>query len=67
MRAVIVLLCVSLAACGEPDFDERYAEREKQLASEAAAMERELDRRMTEKPGLEETPAPSATATGTQP
>lgn len=49
----VLLLCLALAACGEPDFDERYAEKEKQLASEAAAIEKELDTRMTEKPGLE--------------
>lgn len=51
--AAALLLCLGLLACGEPDFDQRYSEKEQQLSSEAAAMEAELDRRMTEKPGME--------------
>lgn len=59
MRAgAMLLMCGALAGCGERDFDERYAEHEKNLASEAAQLEQELDRRMTEKPGLD---APSST------
>lgn len=51
------IACLLLAACGEKDFDQKYADKEKQLAGEQAAMQKELDRRMTEKPGLEsETP-----------
>ena len=58
----VLLLCLILSACSEPDFDERYSEKEKQLSSEAAAMEKELDQRMTEKPGAEST-APASTET----
>ena len=65
MKRAVLLLCLLAAACSEPDFDERYSEKEKQLASEAAAMSKELDKRMTEKPGLEseapETPAAAVT------
>lgn len=52
-RVALCLLCLTLAACGKPDFDQRYSEKEKQLSSEAAAMQSELDQRMTEKPGME--------------
>ncbi|MCB5425044.1 hypothetical protein H0274_07240 [Altererythrobacter sp. CC-YST694] len=52
-RAALCLMCLALAGCGKPDFDQRYAEKEKQLSSEAAAMQAELDKRMTEKPGME--------------
>ncbi|OJW61589.1 MAG: hypothetical protein BGO57_06605 [Sphingomonadales bacterium 63-6] len=52
-RAGFCLLCLALAGCGKPDFDQRYSEKEKQLSSEAAAMQTELDKRMTEKPGIE--------------
>ena len=62
-RIISLTACFLLAACGEKDFDQSYSDKEKQLASEQAAMEKELDRRMTEKPGLEsaapgESPAP---------
>ncbi len=54
-RACCALLLLSwLAACGsEPTFDERYARQQQQLESEARAMEAELERRMTAKPGVE--------------
>lgn len=45
-----LLLCAMLAACEKPDFDQSYAERERQLAEEAAAMDEELEQRLTEKP-----------------
>ena len=61
VRIISLTACLLLAACGEKDFDQSYSDKEKQLASEQAAMEKELDRRMTEKPGLESaTPAPTA-------
>ena len=59
------MLGLGLAGCNkEPTFDERFAEQQKKLASEAAKTERELDRRMAEKPGMEApsaTPAPAST------
>ncbi|KPL66903.1 hypothetical protein SZ64_01595 [Erythrobacter sp. SG61-1L] len=54
--ATLCLLCAALAGCKEQAFDERYSEQEQKLSSEAAAMDAELDQRMTEKPGME-TPA----------
>ena len=58
--AALLLLCIAIAGCGERDFDERFSEQEQALASEAAALEAELDRRMVEKPGLEATTGESA-------
>lgn len=52
-RAGFCLLCLALAGCGKPDFDQRYSEKERQLSSEAAAMQSELDQRMNAKPGME--------------
>ena len=60
--AALLLLCAAIAGCGERDFDERFSEQEKALASEAAALEAELDRRMVEKPGLEAATSESAPA-----
>lgn len=51
--AAFCLLCLALAGCSEQSFDDRYSEQEQKLSSEAAAMEAELDQRMTEKPGME--------------
>jgi len=61
--AILCAACLVLAGCGKKDFDQQYSDKEKQLAAEQAAMQKELDRRMTEKPGLEsatpgESPAP---------
>jgi hypothetical protein len=62
-RIISLVACLALAGCGGADFDKRYADKEKELASEQAALEKDLDRRMTEKPGLESaTPAPGETA-----
>jgi len=48
-------LALALSACSaEPDFDQRYAQQQQQLEHDAKAIDQELDRRMTEKPGLEE-------------
>ena len=62
-RLVVLAALVALAGCGKKDFDQSYSDKEKELSSQQAAMEQELDKRMTEKPGLEsesssETPAP---------
>jgi len=68
MRALpagMLLAPLALAACGKPDFDTRYAEQEQKLEGQAKAIGQELDRRMTEKPGLDQvkplegTPEPS--------
>ncbi|HTN14130.1 MAG TPA: hypothetical protein VL094_04930 [Sphingomonadaceae bacterium] len=61
--AMALLLCLGLLACGEPDFDQRYSEQERQISNEAAAMEAELDRRMSEKPGME---TPEATGSSSK-
>lgn len=43
MARGIIIIALLLAACGkEPDFDQRYAEAERQIADKAAAMERDL-------------------------
>lgn len=58
MRAALPALAglaLALSACSaEPDFDERYAQQQQELEREARKIDRELDRRMIEKPGLEE-------------
>jgi|GEM_PF-1319340 len=59
--AAVAMLCLVLGACGKPDFDERYADREKELADEASTLEAELEQRMTEKPGLEAAPVAGGT------
>ena len=62
-RTISLAGLLVLAGCGDKKFDQSYSDKEKQLASEQAAMQKELDQRMTEKPGLEsEIPAPSTPA-----
>ena len=57
--AAAILPGMACTACHrEPSFDERYAAQQQALASEAQSMNAELDRRMTEKPGMENSGAP---------
>lgn len=43
MRLAVVLTALALAGCrNEPDFDERYAKAQRELAEKSAAMDREL-------------------------
>mgnify|MGYP001107714887 CR=1 FL=1 len=52
-------LVLALSACSaEPDFDQRYAQQQQELERTAKAIDQELDQRMTEKPGLEESTKP---------
>jgi hypothetical protein len=49
MRFLALLLM--LAACGEKDFDEQYAETEKQLKADAARLDREMAAEAKKEPG----------------
>ena len=43
MRAVILLLCATLAACGsEPDFQERYDDTQAEIEARAQALDADL-------------------------
>ncbi|WEK47822.1 MAG: hypothetical protein P0Y56_05870 [Candidatus Andeanibacterium colombiense] len=60
-RIISVFALLALAGCEKKGFDQSYADKEQELSSQQAAMEKDLDRRMTEKPGLEsESAAPAA-------
>ena len=47
----LVLLFLMLTACGEKDFDQQYAETEKQLKADAARLDRELAEEAKKEPG----------------
>ena len=47
----LVLLFLTLAACGEKDFDQQYAETEKQLARDAARLDRQMAEEAKKEPG----------------
>ena len=44
-------LFLLLTACGEQDFDEQYAETEKQLKADAARLDREMEIEAKKEPG----------------
>ena len=47
----LVLLFLMLASCGERDFDQQYAETEKQLESDAARLDRQMAEEAKKEPG----------------
>ena len=47
----LVLLFLMLAACGEKDFDQQYAETEKQLTRDAARLDRQMAEEAKKEPG----------------
>ena len=47
----LVLIFLMLAACGEKDFDQQYAETEKQLTRDAARLDRQLAEEAKKEPG----------------
>lgn len=49
MRYLALLLM--LVACGEKDFDEQYADTEKQLKADAARLDREMAAEAKKEPG----------------
>ena len=62
-RRMALTALVLLAACQrEPDFDERYAQAEKAIASKAAALDRELEQREAEQGDKSLPPTAAATA-----
>ena len=53
MRWLIALML--LAACGEQDFDEQYAETEKQLKADADRLDRDMAAEANKEPGEKST------------
>jgi hypothetical protein len=47
----VLALFLMLAACGEKDFDEQYAETEKQLKADAARLDRQMAEEAKKEPG----------------
>ena len=47
----LVLLFLMLAACGEKDFDQQYAETEKQLKRDADRLDRQMAEEVKKEPG----------------
>ena len=49
MRAVALLLCSALAACGsEPDFEERYDDAQAEIEARAQALDADLKEEVEE-------------------
>ncbi len=51
MRYAAALILLALSACGEKDFDQQYAETEKQLKADAARLDREMAAEAKREPG----------------
>jgi hypothetical protein len=51
MRYAATLILLVLSACGEKDFDQQYAETEKQLKADAARIDREMAAQAKQEPG----------------
>lgn len=63
MRRVGLLALLLLAGC-QKSFDERYAEAQKKLSDQAAAIDKELAAKASEAAGGEAVAAPAANASG---
>ena len=51
MRYMSALILLALSSCGDKDFDQQYAETEKQLKAEAARLDREMAVEANKEPG----------------
>lgn len=51
MRYAAALILLALSACGEKNFDQQYAETEKQLKADAARLDREMEAQAKQEPG----------------